>query len=162
MEIFIKKVHPSATLPTAACNWDAGYDLYACEPASILPMERKAVSVGIAIEIPLGYYGRIAPRSGLAIHKGVDVLGGVIDSQYRSEIKVILINLNLPEALFVNNKNKYANAYNNIFGSKMRYDIAPGDRIAQLIIEKCHHVSWKQREELSDSERDGGFGSTGI
>ena len=97
MEIFFKKLHPNAKPPSSAHTWDAGYDLYACEPTSVAPMERKVISIGISIEIPIGYYGRIAPRSGLAAKKGVDVLGGVIDGQYRDEIRVILINLNLPE-----------------------------------------------------------------
>ena len=95
MEIKIQKLHPRAKTPTRQKKWDAGYDLYSCDTLSISPMERKIVPVGIALEIPMGYYGRIAPRSGLAAKKGVDVLGGVIDSGYRDEIKVILINLNL-------------------------------------------------------------------
>jgi dUTP pyrophosphatase len=124
-------------------------------------MERAVVPIGIAIDIPLGFYGRIAPRSGLALKKGIDVLGGVVDSHYRGEIKVILINLTLPEHLY-NLQNKKAQALNNIFASKSRYDISAGDRIAQLIIERCHHATWKEVEELSVSSREGGFGSTGI
>ena len=162
MEIFFKKLHPNAEAPTKAFAWDAGYDLYACSSESISPMGRTAVSTGISVEIPMGYYGRIAPRSGLAIHKGIDVLGGVIDCQYRGEIKVILINLNLPEELFLNRQNKRAIALHSMFGSRTRYDISAGDRIAQLIIEKCHHATWIEKEEHADEGRGGGFGSTGI
>ncbi len=148
-------------MPVKACEWDAGYDLYACQSVSIAPMERKIIPLGISVEIPRGLYGRIAPRSGLAINKGIDVLGGVIDCGYRGELKAILINLNLPEQLFLKN-NKQAMTYNNIFGSRSRFDIACGDRIAQLIVEKCQHVTWKERENLTKSDREGGFGSTGI
>ena len=163
MEISFKKLHPNAKAPMKAFTWDAGYDLFACETTSIPPMERVAVPIGLSLELPMGYYGRIAPRSGLAIKKGIDVLGGVVDCQYRGEIKVILMNLNLPEELFLNKKNKRGTAMHNIFGSKLRYDISAGDRIAQLIIEKCHHATWSEKEEHHDSEgRGGGFGSTGI
>ena len=161
MELFFKKLDPNASTPTKACEWDAGYDLYACENATIAPMERAIVPLGISVEIPRGFYGRIAPRSGLAINKGIDVLGGVIDSGYRGELKAILINLNLPEQLFFNN-NKQATTYTNMFGSKRRFDISCGDRIAQLIVYKCQHVTWKEQEDLTKSDRQGGFGSTGV
>ena len=161
MELFFKKLDPSAETPSKACEWDAGYDLYSRESLSIAPMERRVVSLGISVEIPRGFYGRIAPRSGLAINKGVDVLGGVVDSGYRGELKVILINLNLPEQLFLKN-NKQAMTYSSLFGSKHRFDISAGDRVAQLIIEKCHYISWKEQENLSESDRQGGFGSAGI
>jgi dUTP pyrophosphatase len=159
MEIKVKKLHPSSRVPKRQKNWDAGYDLYSCETFSISPMERKIVPVGIAIEIPMGYYGRIAPRSGLAAKRGIDVLGGVIDSGYRDEIKVILINLNLPETLF--EQGKPQKTYTNLFGSRHRVDINEGDRVAQLIIEKCYFVTWAE-EELAQSDRGtGGLGSTG-
>ena len=161
MVLNFKKLHPNAQAPKSSYNWDAGYDLHACENVSIEPMGRTVVPIGISIEIPHGYYGRIAPRSGLAVKKGIDVLAGVIDSSYRDEIKVVLINLNLPEALFLDKRDKRSHTYNNLFGSKLRHDIIQGDRVAQLIIEKCHHVTWREEEELNEFDRKGGFGSTG-
>tara|TARA_Y100000310_G_C20687347_1_gene819947 strand:- start:955 stop:1494 length:540 start_codon:yes stop_codon:yes gene_type:complete len=162
VEIRFNKIHPHAKPPAKQKAWDAGYDLHACETMSIGPMERKVIPIGLSIEIPSGYYGRIAPRSGLAASKGIDVLGGVVDSGYRGEVKVVLINLNLPESLF--DKSKSRHTYDSLFGSKHRVDISEGDRIAQLIIEKCHHVTWLQQEEtLHPSDRlSDGFGSTGT
>ena len=108
-----------------------------------------------AIEIPEGYYGRIAPRSGLAVKKGLDVMAGVIDSGYRGEIKVLLINLN-PSS-------PKKTAYESFFGSYGKIDIKQEDRIAQIIIEKCYSPKWTEVENLSNSERDeGGFGSSGA
>ena len=139
MKIKIKKVFPEAQVPTRANDKDAGYDLYSTESLPLTPHTRQAICTGICVEIPKGYYGRIAPRSGLALKAGLDVLGGVIDSGYRNEIKVILINFR--EGLV---------------------SIEEGDRIAQLIIEKCEDVEWEQVEELGSSERgESGFGSSG-
>lgn len=139
MNICIKKLNPSAVIPVQANNSDAGYDLFSIENAVLKPLERKLLKTGIAIEIPHGFYGRIAPRSGLAFKHGIDVLAGVVDSGYRGEIGVILINFGVAEVSFM-----------------------PGDRIAQLIIETCHYPNIVQSDELQDSNRkDKGFGSTG-
>ena len=92
MEIKFKCLESNAKQPYRAKESDAGYDLFATESCVIQPMERKLVSVGISIEIPDGYYGRIAPRSGLAVKNGIDVLAGVVDSGYRDCLKVVLIN----------------------------------------------------------------------
>ena len=160
MEIKINKLSKSALLPVRANDSDAGYDLHATCDMIIGPMEKAIVPTGISIEIPKGYYGRIAPRSGLAVKSNIDVLAGVIDSGYRGEIGVVLINLNLPEILF--SSNKKTSAYESAFGSKNKFSISRGDRIAQLIIEKCHDIQWIE-EELSDSERgNGGYGSSGV
>ena len=162
MEIYFRKVNANAITPSRAHDWDAGYDLYSCENVSISPMERKSIPIGIEIQIPTGCYGRIAPRSGLAVRSGIDVLAGVIDCGYRDEIKVVLINLNLPQILFTDKNNKRAVTSASLFGDKNRYDINAGDRIAQLIIEKCYYPAWKEQEDLTDQKRSGGFGSTGI
>lgn len=139
MKIRIKRLSPNGKIPTRAKSSDAGYDLYSTSDLPITPTARELVSTGIAIEIPEGYYGRVAPRSGLAVKAGVDILAGVVDSGYRNEIKVVMINLG--QGLVSVNK---------------------GDRIAQLIIEKCHDVEWEEVKELSDSDRgEGGFGSSG-
>ena len=163
VEIYFKKTSPNATTPTKTHAWDAGYDLYSCESASILPMERKVICIGIEIEIPTGFYGRIAPRSGLAVRAGLDTLAGVIDCGYRDEVKVVLINLNLPQVLLNNQNDKRAMSTTMLFGDKNRYDISSGDRIAQIIIERCHEATWREKESLDKhSQRNGGFGSTGI
>ena len=160
MDIKIKKLSKSAIIPSRANDSDAGYDLYAAQDMVIGPMEKLIVPTGISIEIPNGYYGRVAPRSGLAVKNSIDVLAGVIDSGYRGEIGVILINLNLPEVLF--NRNKKSTAYESAFGSRNKFSISKGDRIAQLIIEKCHEIQWVETE-LSISERgEGGYGSSGV
>jgi len=139
MKIKIKRLSPKAIIPERSKQSDAGYDLHSIEALPLLPMSREAVSVGFAIEIPKGYYGRIAPRSGLAVRAGIDVLAGVVDSGYRNEIKVVMINL-----------------------GQGLVSVEEGDRIAQLIIEKCHDVEWEETDELSDSDRgEDGFGSSG-
>jgi len=162
MEIAFRKTRPDAQMPQKTHAWDAGYDLYAVESLSIAPMERKIVHIGIEIEIPTGYYGRIAPRSGLAIKSGIDVLAGVVDCGYRDEVGVVLVNLNLPHILFTNPKDKRGITNSRIFGDKNRHDINKGDRVAQIIIEKCHNVTWLEGEDLSESNRKGGFGSSGF
>ena len=84
-------------IPARANKTDAGYDLWSVESYTLKPLERKLFKTGISVEIPEGHYGRIAPRSGLAYKHGLDVLAGVIDSSYRGEIGVILINLSNEE-----------------------------------------------------------------
>jgi dUTP pyrophosphatase len=142
MKIRIKRLVPQATIPTRANDSDAGYDLYASSSIRIDGKCRGIVNTGISISIPEGYYGRVAPRSGLAIKSGIDVLAGVIDSGYRGEVGVVLQNLGL-----------------------MDFNCEEGDRVAQLIIEKCHDIEWQEVDEvgdLDDSDRgEGGFGSSG-
>ena len=127
-------------LPKQAKQWDAGYDLESLEDYELIPGERYAFSTGIALAIPEGYAGFIKPRSGLAIRNGIDVLGGVIDSGYRGEVKVILLNT-----------------------SDDDFTVAPGDRIAQLVIQPVARVEFHQVSELPLSDRrEAGFGSTGV
>jgi dUTP pyrophosphatase len=139
MFIYVKKLVGSAMIPARANKTDAGYDLWSVESYTLKPLERKLFKTGIAIEIPSGYYGRVAPRSGLAFKRGLDVMAGVIDSGFRGEVGVILINLSNEEVYLTH-----------------------GDRIAQLIIETCHQPAMIQVEELNDSSRaEKGFGSSG-
>tara|TARA_Y100000004_G_C8812824_1_gene368489 strand:+ start:46 stop:477 length:432 start_codon:yes stop_codon:yes gene_type:complete len=140
MKIEIKKLSENATLPTQGSEYAAGYDLYAAEQG-VVPSEcRLLIKTNISISIPDGYYGRIAPRSGLAYKSGIDVMAGVIDADYRGDIGVILYNTDVKD-----------------------FEFQKGDRIAQLIIEKCHKAEWQEVSELEDSVRsDGGFGSTGV
>ena len=156
MEIKYSQINEQGKAPFRANASDAGYDLFSTEYVTIEPFQRKLISTGINIEIPDGFYGRIAPRSGLACKKGIDVMAGVIDSGYRGEIKVLLINLNFE------GYNIKPNAFESIFGSANRVNIKPGDRIAQLIIEKCYKVDWTKMKTLENSERgQSGFGSSG-
>ena len=138
-QVQIKKLHDDSHVPSRNSAGDAGYDLYAIGHDVIKPRERQLVPTGISISIPRGYYGRVAPRSGLALRDGIDVLAGVIDAGYRGEVGVILMN----------------------FGDKI-FAFRKGDRIAQLIIEKCHEVEWQEVDELNGTARgNGGFGSSG-
>ena len=156
MEINYSKLCKEAREPFQANESDAGYDLFSTQYITIEPFQRKLVSTGISVEIPQGFYGRIAPRSGLACKNGIDVMAGVIDSGYRGEIKVLLINFNFEG---YNLKPTTSEA---MFGSANKLDIKPGDRIAQLIIEKCHQTKWNEMKTLNNSKRgQDGFGSSG-
>lgn len=137
----IKLLSKEAKIPMRANPSDAGADLCSVEDFVLNPLERKAIATGISVEIPEGYYGRIAPRSGLAYKNGLDVLAGVVDSSYRGEIKVILFNTDKENS----------------------FEIKMGDRIAQLIIEDHFNFEFEISEDLSYTHRgEGGFGSTGV
>lgn len=144
MKMKIKKLTKTARLPKYAREGDAGADLVADEHVTIFYRERALVSTGIAIEIPDGFVGLIHPRSGLAYKNGITVLNapGTIDAGFRGEMKVNLINLN---------------------DSAIPFEIWPGDRIAQLVIQKVENVTFEQVDSLLDSDRgEQGHGSTGI
>ncbi len=138
--IKIKLLNDAAKIPTKAHKSDAGWDLYASYTSQpVYPHKRRLVSTDISIAIPDGYCGLIWPRSGLSVKKGIDVLAGVIDSGYRGEIKVCLLNT-----------------------SDQIVHIHPGDRIAQLIIQKVEDVKFLEVDNLDDTDRgEGGFGSSG-
>jgi dUTP pyrophosphatase len=139
ISVKVKRIHPAAKLPARGTNWSAGADLCCLEAFTLGPGDRKLVSTGLAVEIPPGWYGRVAPRSGLAANHGVDMLAGVIDCDYRSELKALMINLG---------------------DAPVSFDA--GDRIAQLIIERAAVCDYVWVNELGETERgDGGFGSTG-
>ncbi|MBN1951094.1 MAG: dUTP diphosphatase [Bacteroidales bacterium] len=132
--------HP---LPRYQTDNSAGMDLCANIDEAVLlkPLERKLVKTGIYIELPHGYEAQIRPRSGLAIKKGITVLNtpGTIDSDYRGEIGVILVNL-----------------------SNEDYLVQDGERICQMVIAKHEHISWEEVTTLAETERGaGGFGHTG-
>ncbi|GAB4243490.1 MAG: dUTP diphosphatase [Saprospiraceae bacterium] len=133
----------SHDLPRYETGGSAGMDLRANieEPLTLSPLERQLVPTGLFIELPQGYEAQVRPRSGLAFKKGLSLVNtpGTIDSDYRGEIKVIMINL-----------------------SGEAQTITPGERIAQMVIARYEQVDWDEVETLSDSERGaGGFGSTG-
>ena len=135
----VKRLTESSKLPYRGSEFSAGYDLYASESVVVKSKDRALVPTGIAISVPPGTYGRIAPRSGLAVKHGIDVGAGVIDEDFRSEIKVLLMN-----------------------HGDADYKINIGDRIVQLIIEKISSPEVKEINELDYTARgNGGFGSTG-
>lgn len=130
-------------LPEYKTERSAGMDLcaYLDAPLQVAPMERVLVPTGLYIELPAGTEGQVRPRSGLALKQGLTVLNtpGTIDADYRGEIRVILINL-----------------------SSETREIAPGDRIAQLVVARYESIEWQPTETLDETERGaGGFGSTG-
>jgi dUTP pyrophosphatase len=143
MALNVTKLVPNATLPTRSTPGAVGYDLFSIDNYVVLPGRRVVVSTGISVAIPPGCYGRIAPRSGLAVKHGLDTLAGVIDPDYTGEVKVVLQNLD----------------------SHQPFVIRPGYRIAQLILEQCvtPDVVEVAGECTSLTERGAnGFGSTGI
>jgi dUTP pyrophosphatase len=134
-----KQLDPSAILPTRGSAQAAGLDLYSIENVVIEPKQRALVRTGLAVAIPEGHYGRIAPRSGLAVKNGLDVLAGVIDADYRGEIRCALYNT-----------------------GDQPIDLSAQSKICQLIIEKIIAPSAVWADEISETERGGGgFGSTG-
>lgn len=134
-----RKLHPAAKLPARGSRFAAGLDLSSIEDLTIHAHERAIVRTGLAVAVPHGFYGRIAPRSGLATKHGLDVLAGVIDSDYRGEILCALIN----------------------HGDEP-IEITAGMRVAQLLIEAIATPSPCWSEDLNETKRgEGGFGSTG-
>lgn len=141
MKIRFTRTPSASKHPFARANAaDAGADLAAAEERSIAPLSRATIRTGLAVEIPEGYYGRIAPRSGLAHNHGIDVLAGVVDSCYRGEIRVVLYNTDKEEP----------------------FQVRPGDRIAQMIVERHYNFEFVEVDDLSETDRgEAGFGSTG-
>lgn len=142
MKLAIRRLAPEAVLPSRAYDGDAGLDLCAAHAARIEPGERGEVGTGIAVAIPPGHAGLVLPRSGLARRHGIALVNapGLIDSGYRGELRVLLLNTDRREA----------------------FEIAAGDRIAQLLVIACAPVELEAVDELEASERDvRGFGSSG-
>lgn len=131
------------SLPTHATAGSAGLDLRAAleEPVTLEPLDRALIPTGLYFAIPAGYEVQIRPRSGLAMKHGITVLNtpGTIDSDYRGEIRVALINL-----------------------SREPFTIEPGERICQMVLTRYEQVEWVEAEQLDDTDRgEGGFGHTG-
>ena len=142
MELPVAKLREGATLPSRAHEGDAGLDLYACEAAHLGPGERWSVGTGVGVEIPEGHAGLVLPRSGLARDHGIALVNspGLIDSGYRGELRVLLLNTDPAET----------------------FRVEPGDRIAQLVLVPVAPGVPLEVEALSDSARaTGGFGSSG-
>ena len=142
MDLSVAKLKDEALLPTRAHEGDAGLDLYACESAHIGPGERWSVGTGVGVEIPAGHAGLVLPRSGLARDHGIALVNapGLIDSGYRGELRVLLLNTDPAET----------------------FRVEPGERIAQLLITPIATPEPVEAAALSDSVRgEGGFGSSG-
>ena len=143
VHVSIKIRSRDAQIPHMAYNGDAGVDLRSVERIVLEPQERAMVATGLAIALPEGYAGFVLPRSGLAAKHGISIVNapGLIDSNYRGELKVILLNTD-PDKSFT---------------------IEIGDRIAQLIVMPVPTINFEQVEELTESQRgESGFGSSGI
>jgi len=138
--LLVQKLAPTATTPTRGSAFAAGYDLYASAPITVKSKNKALVSTSLAIAVPLGTYGRIAPRSGLASKHFLDTGAGVIDADYRGEVKVLLFNF-----------------------SEVDYEVKQGERVAQLVLERIVTPDVVVVEALEQSVRGaGGFGSTGY
>ncbi len=141
IEVALRRLRDDAILPSQAYDGDAGLDLAACDSVTLAPGARAVVATGIAVEIPKGYAGFVQPRSGLASQHGIGVVNspGLIDSGYRGEIHVVLLNTDLTDS----------------------FTVEPGMRIAQLVIAPVATVRLVEVDELATSERGArGFGSS--
>jgi dUTP pyrophosphatase len=137
-----RRLSEAARAPDQAHEGDAGYDLHAAEAVTIGPGERASVGTGIAVAIPDGHAGLVIPRSGLAARHGISVVNapGLIDSGYRGELRVLLLNTDRTEP----------------------FEVTPGDRIAQLVLVAVEIPELEEVSELDETARGvGGFGSTG-
>jgi dUTP pyrophosphatase len=142
MRLAVRRLSAEARLPTRSHGDDAGYDLHSSEAVTVWAGERASVATGIAIELPPGHAGLVLPRSGLAARHGIALVNapGLIDAGYRGEVRVLLLNTD-PDAAF---------------------EVAPGDRIAQLVVVAVAAPEVVEVEELAVSERgERGFGSSG-
>lgn len=142
LDVLVTRLDPGIPLPAYARPGDAGADLVTAQDVELAPGERAVVRTGVAIALPDGYAGFVHPRSGLAANHGVTLVNapGTIDSGYRGEIKVILLNTDPARAV----------------------SLRRGDRIAQLVVQRVENVTFREVPALPDSARgDNGFGSTG-
>jgi len=142
MSLQVTRLVDNAILPTRGSAGAAGLDLYSVDGYVVMPGHRVVVSTGISVKLPHGTYGRIAPRSGLAVKHGLDILAGVVDPDYTGEIKVVLVNTDMRVPFF----------------------IKPGYRIAQLILECYVPADVCETVEPGEITERGsaGFGSTGL
>lgn len=139
MPLQVQLLTPTSKAPTRGSAHAAGYDMYASQSSTIPSRSQALISTGISIAVPEGCYGRVAPRSGLAVKHSIDVGAGVIDADYRGEVRVLLFNF-----------------------SEREFEVNVGDRIAQLVLERIHTPEVVVVEKLDESVRGaGGFGSTG-
>jgi len=137
--IRVKKLSETATIPTRGSEVAAGWDLYASQEVLVPARGKAIIATDIAIAVPVGFYGRVAPRSGMAWKKHTDIGAGVIDADYRGPVGVVMFN-----------------------HSDEDLQIEVGDRVAQLVIEQISMAPLTEVDSLDDTERgEGGYGSTG-
>jgi len=142
LSVAVQRLDPDLPLPATARNGDAGVDLYARENATIAARGgRILMPTGLAIAIPLGFAGFVVPRSGLALKHGITLVNtpGIIDSGYRGELKVVMINTD----------------------PTVDYVVTRGDRIAQILIQRIETIDWNEVDNLDGEDRGGGFGHSG-
>jgi dUTP pyrophosphatase len=141
--LYVRRIHPDAQIPAGAYPGDAGLDLASVEDVVLGPGERRTIATGLAVAIPPGHGGFVQPRSGLAARHGVTVVNspGLIDSGYRGELQVVLLNTDAAEP----------------------FHVRPGDRIAQLVVLSLPDLEVVEASELAPSERaERGFGSSTV
>ena len=142
LSVSVQRLDPDLPLPATARNGDAGVDLHARENALITANGgRVLMPTGLAIAIPLGFAGFVVPRSGLALKHGITLVNtpGIIDSGYRGELKVVMINTD----------------------PTVDYVVTRGDRIAQILIQRIETIDWNEVDNLDGEDRGGGFGHSG-
>ena len=142
VQIPVRRLDPELPLPSYAHPGDAGADLHAASEVTLQPGERALVPTGIAMALPEGYVGLVHPRSGLAARHGISIVNapGTIDSGYRGEVQVCLVNTDRVAP----------------------FTVRRGDRIAQLVVQRCETATFVESADLTESARgDGGYGSTG-
>ncbi len=143
IELPVKRLDPDLPLPEYAHHGDAGLDLFSAVDATVMPGQRTLIPTGIAVSIPVGCAGFVLPRSGSALKKGLGLANspGLIDSAYRGEIKVIVVNMDRAEPIV----------------------ISRGAKIAQLVVQRVEQCELREVDSLDDTVRgEGGFGSTGV
>jgi dUTP pyrophosphatase len=141
--LYVRRIHPDAQIPAGAYPGDAGLDLASVEDVVLGPGERRTIATGLAVAIPPGHGGFVQPRSGLAARHGITVVNspGLIDSGYRGELQVVLLNTDAAEP----------------------FHVRPGDRIAQLVVLSLPDLEVVEASELAPSERaERGFGSSTV
>ncbi len=142
LQVAVQRLDPDLPLPATAHNGDAGVDLYAREN-TMIPAGggRVLMPTGLAVAIPLGYAGFVVPRSGMALKHGITLVNtpGIIDSGYRGELKVVIINTD----------------------PTIDYLVTRGDRVAQLLIQRIETIEWNEVNNLDGEDRGGGFGHSG-
>jgi dUTP pyrophosphatase len=140
MSLGVKKLGYDSILPTRGSDGAVGYDLYSNCDGVIAKGKRGLISTGIAVSLPPGVYGRVAPRSGLAVKHGIQIGAGVIDPDYTGEISVVIFNMGDAD-----------------------FEVKKGDRVAQLVLERCETPPIEEIGLLHETLRgEGGFGSTGV
>jgi len=141
MNLRVKCLRPNVCLPRRGSDGAVGYDVCSDESLILLPGRRALVGTGLALVLPVGTYGRVAPRSGLAVKHGIHVGAGVIDPDYTGELRILLFN-----------------------HGEDAFEVKRGDRVAQLILEKCETPEVEEvMGTLEETDRGvGGFGSTGV